>query len=201
VRHSLFKEIPLKVARVESHPKIKSTDAITKKHGVSMRIKNVFLLPTLAVLSNIAHAQSSVTLYGFIDEGFQYTSNVGGHSLYALASGVQQQGSRWGLKGQEDLGGGLSALFLLENGFDLNNGSALPNGQMFGRQAYVGITSDKLGGLTFGRQYDSVVDYVSPLTATGTWGGAAFEHLFDNDNTGESFRITRLNTPALISPS
>lgn len=154
-----------------------------------MRIKKYLLVPTLGILTSIAHAQSSVTLYGSIDEGFQYTSNVGGHAVYALVSGVQQQGNRWGLKGQEDLGGGLSALFLLENGFSLNNGTALPNGQMFGRQAYVGITSDKIGGVTFGRQYDSVVDYVAPLTATGTWGGALFEHLFDNDNTGESFRI------------
>ncbi|MDR6413044.1 porin [Paraburkholderia terricola] len=154
-----------------------------------MKINKYLLLPTLGMLSSVAHAQSSVTLYGSVDEGFQYTSNVGGHPLYALVSGVQQQGNRWGLKGQEDLGGGLSALFLLENGFSLNNGSALPNRQMFGRQAYVGLASNNAGAVTFGRQYDFVVDYVAPLTATGSWGGSLFEHLFDNDNTAESFRI------------
>lgn len=154
-----------------------------------MKINKYLLLPALSILSSVAHAQSSVTLYGSIDEGFQYTSNVGGHSLYALSSGVQQQGNRWGLKGQEDLGDGLSAIFLLENGFNLNNGSSLPDGQIFGRQAYVGLASDKAGTITFGRQYDSVVDYVSPLTATGSWGGALFEHFSDNDNTAESFRI------------
>jgi len=155
-----------------------------------MKINKYFLASALGILSGIAHAQSSVTLYGSIDEGFQYTSNVGGHPVYALVSGVQQLGNRWGLKGQEDLGGGLNALFLLENGFSLNNGSALPNGQIFGRQAYVGLASDKAGAVTFGRQYDSVVDYVSPLTATGSWGGSIFEHIFDNDNTADSFRIS-----------
>lgn len=154
-----------------------------------MRIKKYLLLPALGVLASVAHAQSSVTLYGSIDEGFQYTSNIGGHSLYALVSGVQQDGNRWGIKGQEDLGGGVSAVFQLENGFDLNNGAALPAGQMFGRQAYVGISSNNLGTLTLGRQYDSVVDYIAPLSAAGSWGGTLFAHPFDADNLNESFRI------------
>jgi predicted porin len=183
------RKIFLKDCQCRIRPEGQTGSRIPTKNGIPVKIKKYLLLPTLGIFSSIAHAQSSVTLYGSIDEGFQYTSNVGGHSVYALVSGVQQQGNRWGLKGQEDLGGGLSALFLLENGFSLNNGSALPNGQMFGRQAYVGLASDNAGAVTFGRQYDSVVDYVAPLTATGSWGGSLFEHLFDNDNTGESFRI------------
>ena len=51
------------------------------------------------------------------------------------------QGSRWGLKGTEDLGGGLKAIFQLENGFDVNNGKLGQGGLLFGRQAYVGLTS------------------------------------------------------------
>lgn len=155
-----------------------------------MKIKSSLILPAaLGIVAGVAHAQSSVTLYGSIDEGFEYISNLGGHADYALLSGTQQLGNRWGLKGSEDLGGGLSAVFQLENGFSINNGRALPNGQMFGRQAYVGIASADLGTLTFGRQYDSVVDYVAPLTATASWGGTLFAHPFDNDNINETFRV------------
>lgn len=154
-----------------------------------MKITRYLLIPTLGMLAAGAHAQSSVTLYGSIDEGFEYISNLGGHSDYALVSNTQQLGSRWGIKGSEDLGGGVRAVFQLENGFSVNNGSALPNGQMFGRQAYVGLGSDNLGTVTLGRQYDSVVDYVAPLTAAGSWGGTLFAHPFDADNVNDSFRI------------
>ncbi|HGO6126421.1 porin [Burkholderia cepacia] len=139
-------------------------------------------------ISHISHAQSSVTLYGLIDEGINYTNNVGGHSNFEMQSGFAQ-GSRWGLKGNEDLGGGTKAVFQLENGFDVNSGAAGQAKRMFGRQAYVGLQSDQIGTLTFGRQYDSVVDYLAPLTANGNWGGYLFSHPFDNDNTDNSFRL------------
>ena len=68
-----------------------------------------------------AMAQTSVTLYGLIDEGLNYTNNTGGHSAVQMQSGFAQ-GSRWGLRGSEDLGGGMKAVFALENGFDVNSG-------------------------------------------------------------------------------
>ena len=71
-----------------------------------------------------------------VDAGIDYTNNVGGHSAWQMASGFAQ-GSRWGLKGTEDPGGGYSALFQLENGFNVNNGTLAQGGRMFGRQAYV----------------------------------------------------------------
>jgi predicted porin len=135
-----------------------------------------------------AHAQSSVTLYGIIDEGLNYTNNVGGHSNWELQSGFAQ-GSRWGLKGSEDLGGGMKALFQLENGFDVNSGRLGQSGRIFGRQAYVGLQDARFGTLTLGRQYDSVVDYLAPLTANGNWGGYMLSHPLDNDNTDNSFRL------------
>ena len=61
-------------------------------------MRNIFIAGALfGVLAypTISSAQSSVTLYGLIDEGFNYTSNVGGHSNYQLESGFAQ-GSRWG---------------------------------------------------------------------------------------------------------
>src|ERR1700751_1017325 len=101
---------------------------------------------SLALLgvTGVAHAQSSVTLYGVLDDSIQYVSNVGGKSLYNMAAG-NLQGNRWGVKGTEDLGGGLKAIFQLENGFNPNNGALGQGGKMFGRQAYVGLTGDQWG--------------------------------------------------------
>ncbi len=145
-----------------------------------------------ATVAAPAFAQSSVTLYGVIDEGVDYTNNVANGarrgSVYELASGYAQ-GSRWGLKGAEDLGGGLKAVFQLENGFDVNNGRFGQGGTMFGRQAFVGLSANRFGTLTFGRQYDSVVDYLAPVTANGAWAGTLFSHPFDNDNTDNTFRV------------
>ena len=61
----------------------------------------------LGMASGAAYGQSSVKLYGLIDEGVNYNSNAGGKRLYNLSSG-ELQGSRWGLRGTEDLGGGLA---------------------------------------------------------------------------------------------
>ncbi|MBN3764318.1 porin [Burkholderia sp. Ac-20365] len=135
-----------------------------------------------------AWAQSTVTLYGLVDEGIDYTSNVRGHAVWEMMSGAAQ-GSRWGLKGAEDLGGKLTALFQLENGVDVSSGRLMEGGRMFGRQAYVGVAHADLGTLTFGRQYDSLVEYLAPLTANGNWGGFLFQHPYDNDNTDNSFRL------------
>lgn len=123
------------------------------------------------------HAQSSVTLYGLIDEGLNYVSNEGGHVAFAQASG-NIQGSRWGITGSEDLGGGYQAVFRLENGFALNNGTLGQGGLLFGRQAYVGFAAPG-GTLTLGRQYDyQVLLYpMANMAQAGTYGF----HLGDYD--------------------
>ncbi|MFL9872878.1 porin [Paraburkholderia megapolitana] len=153
-------------------------------------MKKTLLVAALSgVFATAAHAQSSVTLYGLIDAGITYTNNQGGHSNWQETSGAIN-GSRWGLRGAEDLGGGLKAIFTLENGFNIANGTLGQSGREFGRQAFVGLASDQFGALTLGRQYDSVVDYVGPLALTGTqYGGTQFAHPFDNDNLNNSFRI------------
>ena len=74
-----------------------------------------------------AHAQSSVTLYGTIDTSITYVNNApGNQNLWALgnSSGGNLSGTRWGIKGNEDLGGGLKAIFQLENGFNPSTGSS-----------------------------------------------------------------------------
>ncbi|WP_296659415.1 porin [Paraburkholderia sp.] len=151
--------------------------------------KKILTTAVLAAIAGAAQAQSSVTLYGLIDAGITYTNNQNGHSAWQMRSGTVN-GSRWGLRGAEDLGGGLKAIFTLENGFSINNGTFGQSNRMFGRQAFVGLASDQFGAVTLGRQYDSVVDYVAPLTLTGSqYGGTIAAHPFDNDNLNNSVRF------------
>ena len=153
---------------------------------------NTFAVALLcaAAATQPAHAQSSVTLYGVVDEGIDYVNNSGGHSLVRMRDGTWDGvfGSRFGLKGSEDLGGGLKAVFRLESGFDATNGESLQAGRLFGRSAYVGLSQDAYGTLTFGRQYDLVVDYLQPVTSNGQFTGP-FVHAGDIDNTANSYRI------------
>ena len=123
--------------------------------------KTLMVAALTGVFATAAHAQSSVTLYGLIDAGITYTNNQQGHSNWKATSG-SVNGSRWGLRGSEDLGGGLKAIFTLENGFNIMNGTNGQGGREFGRQAFVGLSSDQFGAVTLGRQYDSVVDYLGP---------------------------------------
>jgi len=151
--------------------------------------KTLIVAALSGVFATAAHAQSSVTLYGLIDAGLTYTNNQNGSHNYKMTSG-SVNGSRWGLRGAEDLGGGLKAIFTLENGFNIANGQLGQQGREFGRQAFVGLSSNQYGAVTLGRQYDSVVDYLGPLALTGTqYGGTQFAHPFDNDNLDNSFRI------------
>ncbi|RDU98872.1 porin [Trinickia dinghuensis] len=108
----------------------------------------------LAVTSSYAAAQS-VTLYGVVDMGVEYISHAGtsGKSLVRMPSNTDELPSRWGLHGDEDLGGGMHAIFTLESGFIVNQGSMGQGGRLFGRQAWVGV-SGPFGAVTLGRQYN-----------------------------------------------
>ncbi|MCG1046439.1 MULTISPECIES: porin [Mycetohabitans] len=151
--------------------------------------KTLMVAALSGMFATAAHAQSSVTLYGLIDAGITYTNSQDGRSNWQETSG-SVNGSRWGLRGAEDLGGGLKAIFTLENGFNIGNGETSQKGRLFGRQAFVGLASDQYGAVTLGRQYDSVVDYLGPLALTGTqYGGTQFAHPFDNDNLDNSLRV------------
>lgn len=148
--------------------------------------KGVFVVA--ALLSSSAMAQS-VTLYGTMDLGIAYTNNAGGHSAWQTQSGYVYP-SMWGLSGKEDLGGGNTAIFTIESGFNAFNGNSLGNGsQIFSRQSFVGLSNDRLGTFSVGRQYDPMIDMVAVLTANGSFGGTAFAHPYDFDNTNWTFRI------------
>ncbi|MGF6753443.1 porin [Paraburkholderia sp. GAS42] len=151
--------------------------------------KTLIVAGILGAFAATAEAQSSVTLYGTLDAGLVYTNNQAGHSNWQQGSGSVSN-TYFGLRGSEDLGGGLHAIFTLESGFNLNNGAFSENNTMFNRQAYVGLKSDQYGQLTLGRQYDSVVDYLAPLSAAGAgYGNNLAGHPLDNDNLDNSFSV------------
>ncbi|MCI0148848.1 porin [Paraburkholderia sediminicola] len=115
-----------------------------------------------------ACAQSSVTLYGILDTNIEFATNVGGAggggNRVSMSTTGGPTGSRWGLTGVENLGGGIDAIFTLENGFAVNTGAAQQGGRMFGRQAFVGFRSEQYGKLTVGRQYTTMFDKLAEFT-------------------------------------
>ena len=112
----------------------------------------------LGALAGSAFA-ADVTLYGVIDTGLNYQNTkttssedalkVDSKNAFTMKAG-QSAGSRWGLKGTEDLGNGYKVGFVLENGFDSDTGVLGNDGRMFGREANLYVTSD-FGTLSFGR--------------------------------------------------
>ena len=136
--------------------------------------KSLFAVAALSAIAGAAQAQSSVTVYGLLDMGY-----VGANTKAVTAGGVttktqvsqfgqsQEQTSRLGFKGTEDLGGGASAFFTVEMGLtpqnpaiggatakdsfqstDQNGGSSLDN-----RQSFAGLKKNGIGQFAFGRQY------------------------------------------------
>lgn len=133
-------------------------------------MKTRFFLAAVLAMPMCVQATTSVVLYGLVDGGLQYQKvDIEGYGkvrTYGPASDIRA-GSRWGLKGQEDLGNGVRALFVLENGFSLASGATGDKSRgAFNRQAYMGIASDEFGTLTLGRQY-------SAFSYFGTFGSFA----------------------------
>lgn len=151
-----------------------------------------------------AFAQSSVTLYGIIDTGLGWQSSqtslgstTGGKSAVKMINGVWA-GSRFGLKGAEDLGGGTKAVFQLEEGFNSATGAQSTSGLMFNRQSFVGLTNATFGSLTAGRQYASYYQLLSPYSPTTWLTGFYGAHPGDLDGLDTIYRAN--NTLLYTSP-
>ncbi|MEI7569082.1 MAG: porin [Alcaligenaceae bacterium] len=132
-----------------------------------------------------AQAQDSITLYGIIDIGLQYATvnqtrdyAVQSSQFFGIASGVQS-GSRFGLRGTHEMGGGFETVFTLENGFNSANGDAQQGSRLFGRQSTIGIKNNNIGQLDFGRQINLASNYFLPIDPFGEGFGQA--------NIGASF--------------
>lgn len=129
-------------------------------------IKNLSALALLALSGSAAMAQNDVTLYGVVDLGVSVDrGGLAGNST-RVTSGMASQ-SRLGFRGSEDLGGGLAAFFVIEGGFQADNGSSNQNNTTFGRNTALGLRGN-FGAVSLGLQYtplfntlDAVVDPLS----------------------------------------
>jgi predicted porin len=125
------------------------------------KMKKALLAAALMSAGVVAHAQSSVTLYGRLDAGIEYMSgvpsgaNVNGAATQSNSRWKAESGdwgtSLWGMKGVEDIGGGNKVLFQLEGSFNTMTGAGPGGGGLFNRWATVGMSNDQYGTLTAGR--------------------------------------------------
>lgn len=148
----------------------------------------------LGLFSATAFAQSSVTLYGVVDLAFERLK--GGTSVTRVTSG-QQQGSRWGLRGTEDLGGGLKAMFVLESGFNADTGTSGQGGRMFGRQAYLGL-GGQWGAVRVGRQY-TPMDDIAGIVGTKTYDVLSVVPIIGNGDYNRVDNAITYISPAIAS--
>lgn len=119
------------------------------------------MIPLLVLACHDARAQSSVTLYGVIDESIRYMTHTtaAGDSKVQMGNGGVSE-SRWGLQGVETLGDGWTTFFKLENRFYSNSGqsdASLP----FFNEAQVGLRSTSFGQLILGRQYNVMIEGIT----------------------------------------
>lgn len=124
-------------------------------------------LAASGMIAGTASAQTSVTLYGTIDANVEYVNsmrsalptaanpNPANGSVLRLSSGGFAS-NRWGLRGVEDLGGGLAGIFVIEAGYNTDTGTSANATRTYDRQSFVGLRSNSWGQLTFGRQYTSM---------------------------------------------
>jgi predicted porin len=136
-------------------------------------------------LAGHAGAQSNVAVYGIIDSGVEainHSASIPGSkaNLTRLSSG-NLSGSRLGLRGTEDLGGGLKTVFALESGIGVDTGASLQGGRLFGRQAYVGLQGG-WGALTLGRQNSLMLDWMSKYNTmdNATWSSKVHDGAFSD---------------------
>jgi predicted porin len=170
-------------------------------------VRRTALAAASCAFATLAHAQSSVTLYGTVDAGLIYSTNqqvthadgsTSGHSNWQLGGGNLVP-SRWGLTGSEDIGGGTTVNFTLENSFFSQNGTMLQGGALFNRNAWVGVANSRYGTLTLGRQYDPFSDDLGAYVSSNNWATLYGSHFGDVDNLNEAFNFN--NSIKYVSPS
>ena len=153
------------------------------------------LLAALSSLGGAAFAQSTVTVYGLLDAAAGVSRASAGTTLPGagsplpatptlkrLDSGVGPGGTRLGFRGQEDLGGGLSAGFALEMGFGVDTGTLQQGGLAWGRQSYVGLSSSTGWSISAGRQY-------TPMNLALSLSDPSYGFYWGNPTTNTGFAV------------
>lgn len=149
--------------------------------------KEIVVVFGLGLLSSGVFAQNSVTLYGVIDAGVTATKirdysllsdDMERHSRIGMDSG-NLNASRLGIKGVEDLGSGTSAIFNVEAGFNVDEGTAgdAYSSALFGRKAVVGLKNQHYGELTLGRQdtiFGDTMKQIDPFADGSQYTGKSF---------------------------
>ena len=131
----------------------------------------------------------SVTAFGLIDVAVEHVTGVGAppHSFNRMPSATGSLPSRIGFRGSEDLGDGLRAVFVLEQGFAPDQGTFNQGGRGFGRQSLVGFTGP-WGSLTIGRQYTmlywSILD--ADILGTNLYGSGSLDAYVPNARADNS---------------
>jgi predicted porin len=152
-------------------------------------MKKAIAIATAAIAASAAHAQSNVTMYGIIDAAVETYTNAdaSGNRVTRVPSlGGGMFPSRLGLRGTEDLGDGLKAIFQLENGFAPDTGTQGQN-RLFGRQAWVGLQG-KWGQLTFGRNYNmlNISTYDVDIIGPSQYGLGSLDSFIPNGRSDNS---------------
>lgn len=152
-----------------------------------MKISSLIALSGLVATSAV-QAQS-VTLYGMVDAGIESVSNVdsAGGRITRMPSNTGILPSRLGMRGKEDLGAGLSAIYTLEMGFAPDTGASGQGGRLFGRQSTVGFSGD-WGAVTLGRQWTmlfwSLID--SDIVGPSVYGLGSLDSYIPNSRIDNS---------------
>lgn len=144
-------------------------------------LSSAIALALTALAAGSALAQSSVTIYGNIDVSVDRFKKDAGTPLNGTTAALNTKSSATrvgpdlssqsalGFRGVEDLGGGYKGNFVLEGQMGVDNGALLRDGRMFGRQAYVGVTTP-FGEVRLGRQYAPIF-FSSAVITTERFGG------------------------------
>lgn len=142
-------------------------------------------------------AQTSVTVSGVIDTGISYARNAGNGAQNKVGEADSILGvSNVGFSGKEDLGGGLKAIFNLQAGFNPGNGAQSASGQLFSRNALVGLASPA-GTLTVGKQWNFNDDWLVGSVFKGGYNSGSIFKFSEFDAVSEIYN----NTVKYVSPA
>jgi len=135
--------------------------------------KSLLAVAAIGAFASAAQAQSSVTVYGILDEGFNGSNQrlqAGSTVTKATTSGISggnQSTNRLGFKGNEDLGGGATAFFTYEIAVGMNDANSLTTVSNQNRQAFVGLGKKGLGNASMGTQYTPMHGNVGATSGNG----------------------------------